>query len=97
MPADRPPPRWGYHVPFRFQIEPNDTPYRDTRWVQLVVGLCLVAVGGFLLVTWAVLASVASVPMSLVYGFGIPGALLVAVGVLLALLGLVRTLAPTRP
>jgi hypothetical protein len=95
LPEHRPPPTWGHHPAFRFQVDPNDPPYRDVRWVQLVVGISCAVFGSFLLLVWGIVSDVTVTSSVFVDVFLLPGSILLGVGVLLALLGLYRTLAPS--
>jgi hypothetical protein len=97
LPVPSPPPVWGSHPAWRFQVDPNDPPYRDTRWVQLVLGFALAMVGGFLLIVWGIVSGVAKAPTVIEYVFLVPGGLCLAVGILLVLVALRRTLGPPRP
>ena len=93
--VDRPPAIWGRYTGLRFQVDPTDPPpARDARWVALVVGASLAVVGAFLV-------AVDSIATAAAPGAGsalleevllIPGLALLAVGILLAVVALVRTL-----
>jgi hypothetical protein len=97
FPVRRAPPVWGHHPAFRFQVEPNDPPYRDVRWIGIVVGFALATIGGLFLVVWGLVSGATVPPATLEYVFLLPGAAALGVGVALVVVSLYRTLAPSYP
>jgi hypothetical protein len=96
FPVERPPLTWGFHPGFRFQVEPGDPPYRDARWVGLVVGTGLAVIGGFFLGVWSLVSGVTVPPPVLLYVFLIPGAACLSIGLVLVIVSLYRTLDPSH-
>jgi hypothetical protein len=92
LPGHPSPPSWGHHFPLRFQVEPGDPPYRDVRWLQIVIGTALAVVGGFLLVVWGIVSDVASSSAVFELIFLVPGVILLGAGILLCVVGFYRTL-----
>ncbi|HTZ62153.1 MAG TPA: zinc ribbon domain-containing protein [Thermoplasmata archaeon] len=79
----------------RMQVDPTeDLPYIDARWALLVTGLALAVAGGFLLAVDAVVTGVSPSTGGSVFEYvlEIPGAVLLVVGLVLFLLGLLKTL-----
>jgi len=102
IPRARPVPTLGTYVFPRVQVDPVESPYRDARWIQLVVGSCLAAIGALLLITYGLVSSAiagancdaASDCSSavMVYVLLWPGAALLGIGAILVVVALLRTL-----
>jgi len=102
IPKARPVPTLGTYVFPRLQVDPVESPYRDARWIQLVVGVCLAAIGGLLLATYVLVLSAgggagcatagACASGVVVYVLLWPGAALLGIGAILVVVALLRTL-----
>jgi hypothetical protein len=85
----------GRYTGLRIQIDPTDPPpTRDVRWVALVTGASLAVVGAFLVAVDSIATAAAPGRTNgvLEYVLLVPGLVLLAVGVLLAVIALARTL-----
>jgi hypothetical protein len=92
---ERPAPTLGRYTGLRFQFDPTDPPpTRDARWVTLVVGAALAALGGFLVAVYSIATAATSDVGDPVLGSAllVPGLVLLSVGVVLAVIALARTL-----
>lgn len=101
IPEPRPVPTLGTYVFPRLQVDPVESPYRDTRWIQLLLGTCALVVGLFLLGTDAIVndlgagagcGAAACAGGALDFVLLWPGVILVAVGAVLVVVALARTL-----
>ncbi len=93
--VERPPTTLGRYTGLRFQVDPTEPPpARDARWVALVVGASLAVVGAFLVAVDSIASAAspgAGTPV-LEYVLLIPGLALLASGLVLAVVALLRTL-----
>ncbi len=101
IPESAPVPTLGTYVFPRLQVDPVESPYRDARWIQLVLGICALVVGLFLLGTDAIVNGLGAGAGCGVTGCagGVldyvllgPGVILVAIGAVLVVIALARTL-----
>ncbi len=101
IPVPRPVSTLGNYVLPRIQVDAVDSPYRDARWIQLVLGASALVVGAFLLGTDGLVTSLGAGGACgsagcangvLNYALLWPGALLAAIGAILVVIALVRTL-----
>jgi hypothetical protein len=93
--VERPAPTIGRYTGIRFQVDPTDPPpTRDARWVALVAGAGLAVVGAFLVVVYSNATTAAPTAVSgvLEYALLVPGLALLAIGIVLAVVALLRTL-----
>lgn len=85
----------GRYTGIRFQIDSMDPPpARDARWVALVSGAALAVVGAFLVVvdSIATTASPTAGDAPLQFTLLVPGFALLAIGIVLAVVALLRAL-----
>ncbi len=94
IPVPTAPPTLGQYVVPRLQVDSTGpTLYRDTRWVELVLGVALGVAGAFLLIVDALVTAFPSGgDPTFGYVLLLPGAVLLGVGVVLVGLALIRTL-----
>jgi hypothetical protein len=93
--VEPPAPTMGRYLGIRFQVDPMDPPpARDARWVALVSGAGLAVAGAFLVVVYSIAttASPNSGGALLEFVLLVPGLALLAVGIVLVVVALVRTL-----
>lgn len=94
LPTPSTPPRWGYYIVPRFQVDPSAEPLaRDPRLVLLALGIAAVILGGLLLVVDGIVTSASGAAGPTVeYLFLLPGLGLLGVGATASVVAVARTL-----